>query len=149
MSTGTTLPEVRRALVASLGARPGLSAVTVSYAKPTGTMPAEAIWFGDAEAETAIAVMGGAIKKVDETYTLDAVVQVLLRDGRDEEAADLRAAAVFAEFQQQLAATPQPVAAVRQVQMAGWAHTVGPIGETTNRAARFDITLRVNALLQP
>ena len=149
MSTGTTLVEVKQALVTSLGARAGLSAVTVSYARPNGTMPNECIWFGDAEAETAISVMGGAVKKIDETYNLDAVVQILIRDGRDEEAADLRAEAVFTEFQQQLAATPKPVDAVRQVQMSGWAHTVGPIGETTNRAARFDITLRVNALLQP
>lgn len=149
MSTGTTVVEVIQALVALLDARAGLDGVAVSYARPNGTMPHEAIWFGDAEAETSISVMGGAVKKVDETYDLAAVVQVLIRDGRDEEAADVRAKAVFTEFQQQLAATPKPVDAVRLVQMTGWARTVGLIGETTTRAARYDIALRVNALLQP
>lgn len=150
MSTGTTLVEVKQALVTALAARSGLSGVTVSYAKPATTaMPAEAIWFGDAEAETAISTMGGAVKKIDETYVLEAVVQVLIRDGRDEEAADVRAEAVFTEFQQQLAAVPKVIDAIRQAQMTGWVHTVGPIGESTNRGARFDIALRINALLQP
>lgn len=152
MSTGTTLVAVKQQLKTLLTARPGLSGVQVSFARPTTGLLSEAIWFDTAapdEADTAISVMGGAVKKVDETYTFTTVVQVLLTDGRDEETADLRAVALLAELQQTVAAAPVAIGAIRLLQMAGWVHTVGPLGEGTSKGARFDVALRVNALLQP
>lgn len=149
MATGTTLVTVKKALRTLLAARAGLAGVQVSYAKPLGGLLPEAVWFGGAEApEARIAATGGTVKKVHENYSFTAVVQVLVEDGRDEEAADERAAALLGELQQAVAANPT-LGSTHVVQMAGWEQSLGPVGEGTNRAARYDVVLTVHAELAP
>lgn len=148
MTTGTTLTAFKVAYVALLAARPGLAGVQVAYAKPTTELQSEAIWLASATTEDVrLATMGGAVKKVDETYLLSGVVQVLLSDGRDEQTADARANVLLGEVQEALAANPKDLAGVRLATLSGWEHDVGPIGEGTSKGARFDFTIRVEARL--
>jgi len=150
MSTGTTLPAVKRAIVDALAARPGMAGVQVSYEMPQRGIAAESVWFGeDTETETEIPVMKAGTKHVDETYALPLVVQVLVTDGRDAETADLRAAALLAQVQQCLAVQPRIIPAIQWAEMAGWVHHVGPIGDGTSRGSRFDVSVRVRARLSP
>lgn len=150
MSTGTTLPVVKRAILDALSARAGLSGVQVSYEMPQRGMLAESIWFGeDTETETEIPVMRAGTKHVDETWSALLVVQVLITDGRDAETADLRAAALMAEVQQTLAAQPRITPAIQWAELGGWTHHVGPIGDGTSRGSRFDCAIRVRARLSP
>ncbi|MEV0085258.1 hypothetical protein [Saccharopolyspora sp. NPDC050642] len=150
MSIGTTLPAVKRALLDALAARPGLSGVQVSYEMPQRALAGEAIWFDeDTETEAGIPVMKAGTKKVDETYALPVVVQVLVTDGRDAEVADLRAAALLAELQQSLAENPQVTPAIQWAELGGWSHHVGPIGDGSSRGSRFDVLVRVRARLSP
>lgn len=147
MTTGTTLVAFKGALRTRLAARAGLTGVQVLYAKPTSGLKAEAIWFEDAETDAEIPVLKAGTKKVDEHISLVAVIQVRINDGRNEEAADLRAAELLAELQQELAETPRTIDAIQWAEMLGWSHTVGPIGDGTSRAARFEVTLRIRARL--
>lgn len=155
MATGTTLYDVTDALVTLLDARPGLDDVTVTFAKPMNEpgveLADEAIWFGGATTDVEQAAFGGTIKADFEQYELDCVVQVLIRDGRTEQACALRAKALFAELQQALAAktTKTLVAGVQKIQLTGWEHQVGPVGDGTNRGARYDVTIFVMAELKP
>ncbi|MEV5538479.1 hypothetical protein AB0L13_16610 [Saccharopolyspora shandongensis] len=150
MSTGTTLPAVKRAIVDALAARPGMAGVQVSYEMPQRGVLAESVWWGeDTETETEIPVMRAGTKKVDELWSGMLVVQVLITDGRDAEAADLRAAALLAEVQQCLAEQPRISPEVQWAEMTGWAHHVGPIGDGTSRGSRFDVAIRVRARLSP
>lgn len=150
MSTGTTLPTVKRALIDALSTRPSLDGVQVSYEMPQRAMSYESIWFGeDTETENTIPVMRAGTKKVDETYALPLVVQVLVTDGRDAEAADLRAAALLGAVQQCLAESPRLTPEIQWAELGGWAHHVGPIGDGSSRGSRFDALVRVQARLIP
>lgn len=150
MSIGTTLPVVKRAIIDALSARAGLSGVQVSYEMPQRGILAESVWFGeDTETETEIPVMKAGTKKVDETYALPLVVQVLVTDGRDAETADLRAAALLGEVQQCLAESPRLTPQIQWAELGGWSHHVGPIGDGTSRGSRFDALVRVRARLSP
>ncbi|MGW5647520.1 hypothetical protein [Saccharopolyspora sp. NPDC003762] len=150
MSTGTTLPVVKRALLDALAARPGLAGVQVAYEMPQRGIAAESLWFGeDTETEAGIPVMKAGTKHVDEQFAVPMVVQVLITDGRDAETADQRAAALLAELQQCLAQAPRLTPAIQWAEMSGWVHHVGPIGDGTARGSRFDVALRVRARLIP
>ncbi|SDP60742.1 hypothetical protein SAMN04487905_10624 [Actinopolyspora xinjiangensis] len=150
MSTGTTLPEVKRALVDALSARSGLSDVLVTYEYQQRDASPDRIWFGeDSETEAEIPTMRAGTKTVDETVTVPLVIQVLITDGRDAEAADLRASALMSEVQQQLAESPRIIPGVQWVVLTSWSHHVGPIGDTTSRGSRFDLSLQIRARLTP
>lgn len=151
MATGTTLIAFRSGLVTRLTARAALAGVQVAKTMP-GTEPgtelaAESIWFADAESDHEIPVMKAGTKKVDEVFTLAAVVQVLILDGRDQDTADLRAVALLAELQQELAETPHTIDSVDWAEMAGWNYVGGALGGGTSRGSRFDVLLRVAARL--
>ncbi|MCI2421507.1 hypothetical protein MOQ72_29140 [Saccharopolyspora sp. K220] len=150
MSIGTTLPTVKRALVDALSARPGLAGVQVVYELPQRGLLTEAIWFGeDTETENTIPVMRAGTKKVDETYALPLVVQVLITDGRDAETADQRAATLLGQVQQCLAENPRLTPEIQWAELGGWSHRVGPIGDGSSRGSRFDALVRVQARLFP
>lgn len=150
MSTGTTLPTAKRALLDLLAARPGLSGVQIVYEQPQQGLRSEAVWFGeDTETEAEIPVMKAGTKKVEETYPLTIVVQVLITDGRDAEAADGRASELLSELQQQLAEKPRITPEVQWVVMTGWSHHVGPLGDSTSRGSRFAVSAQVQARLTP
>lgn len=147
MSTGTSLVTFKQALRTALTARPGMSGVQVSYAFPEDDLQAESLWFEDAVTSNEIPVMKAGTKKVDEEYTLDAVIQVLKQQGESQETADLRAAALLAELQQALAENPQITPEIQWVEMAGWEHTPGKLN--AGHGSRFNVTLRVRARLFP
>lgn len=150
MSTGSTLVVVKDALLVGLRARPGLAGVQVAYALPQRGLQREAIWFGEeTETDAAIPVMRAGIKKVEEQYSLPMVLQVLVTDGRDERAADGRAVELLAELQQLLAERPRITDAIEWAELSAWAHYVGPIGDSTNRGARFEVQITVRARLFP
>lgn len=154
MATGTTQVAVKKALRTALSARSGLTGVQVSYAKPNEELQAESIWFGSStsspEVRQAAFTGGGRPKTQFEAYDFLVTVQVLLQDGRDEETADERAALLLAELQQALAAAPTlGVDGVKKVEMSAWEHDCGPIGESTDRGARYDVTVSVMAELKP
>lgn len=153
MATGTTLVTVTQALVALLAPRPALDGVQVAFCMPTNEpgneLADEAIWFGGASTpEVEQAAFGGAIKADHERYDLEAVIQVALRDGRTEETCAVRAAALLAELQQVLASNKTAGGAMR-IQLAGWEHTIGPLGDSGNRGSRYDLTISVLAELKP
>lgn len=149
MSTGTSLVAFKQTLKTALAARPGMSGVQLSYGYPGNDyVQRESVWFEGAEVvNSEFPVMKAGTKKVDETYTLDVVVQVLKTQGEDQEAADLRAVALLAELQQALAENPQLTPEIQWAEMAGWEHATGELN--TGHGSRFNVTLRVRARLYP
>lgn len=148
MSTGTALVAFKQALRTELSIRPGLAGVAVLYGFPDTQMPAEALWFENAETESEIPLMRSGTKKVDETVDLDVVIQVLKQDGSDQEAADIRAAQILAELQQELAEAPQTVDVILWAEMVGWEHSTGLL-PNGGHGARFEVTVRYKARLLP
>ncbi|MCP3805376.1 hypothetical protein NLX83_39530 [Allokutzneria sp. A3M-2-11 16] len=147
MAVGTTLIEFKRAAVTALALRPGLAGVSVEYARAETTAPAEGLWFEEAEAVVEIPVMKAGTKRVEESYTTTLVVQVLLGDGRDQEAADTRAAVLLAEVQQAFAEKPDLIEAIMWAEVIGWQQRTAVLGNSG--AARFEVTIRVRARLFP
>ncbi|WP_189059579.1 hypothetical protein [Longimycelium tulufanense] len=149
MATGTTLVSFKQELKTQLEARAGLSGVTVHYAFPETGITGEDIWFGEiAETDAEIPIMKSGTKKVDETVSVPVVVQVLKQQGEDQETADLRAVALLAELQQELAETPRTITDIYAAEMVGWTHTGGQLGGS-NHGSRFDVTVRIRARLEP
>ncbi len=150
MSTGTSLIAFKQALRTALAARAGLAGVQVAYEYPVANITGEDIWLGNAESDNRIPVMRAGTKKVDEDYTLTVFAQVLKTQGEGQEAADLRAAAVLREVQQQLAESTQLTAEVMWAQVIGWEHFVGPFESGgASRGSRFEIRVAVRARLFP
>lgn len=150
MSTGSSLVELKQAVVAALAARPGLSGVQVTYAYPVANVTGEDIWLANAEGTLTIPTMRAGTKRVEESYDLLVVAQVLKTAGEGQEAADLRAVAVLAEIQQCFAETPQLIPLILWAQVTGWQHSTGSYGgEEASCGSRFEITVNVRARLSP
>lgn len=154
MATGTTQVAVKKALRTALDARPGLTDVQVSYAKPPTELQDESMWLGPGTSSPKVRQAAftrvGRPKTMFEAYDFGVVIQVAVRDGRDEEAADERAAVLLAELQQALAESPTlGVAGVHKIEMSAWEHACGPIGEGTDRGSRYEVTISVMAELKP
>lgn len=94
----STAPAFKNALHDALGARSGLSGVTVSYGAPTGA-PREFIALTDISGSQEFAALG-ALRK-DETYVLTVFCSVL-REGNQQQQATDRAFALAAEIEDEL-----------------------------------------------
>jgi hypothetical protein len=149
VSTGTTLVAVKQALRTALRARIGLTGVIVSYTQPAAFESDDNIWFGTAIASTELSNMrGGAPLTVMETVELELHIQsgTFVDDGQ--ETADLRATALLAEVQQELASTPQTTADVMITELIGWEHSTGPAGgDGSGYASHFTCRVRIRARL--
>jgi len=98
----STAPAFKNALHDALGARAGLSGVTVSYGAPTGA-PREFIALTDISGSQEFAALG-ALRK-DETYVLDVYVSVL-REGNQQQQCTERCFAIAAEIEDYLRTHP-------------------------------------------
>lgn len=153
MTTGTTLVSVKQALVTALRARPGLAGVQVLYGPddfPNGDdhLENESLWFGDTNwTDFAIPLIRGGTKKVDENYELGWTLQVIRDDGSSQEAADVRAKTLLAEFQQSLAETPAPSAEVFWAQLRVQRHVTGQLASGPGHGSRFEGVVEVRARL--
>ena len=94
----STAPAFKNALHDALGARSGLSGVTVSYGAPTGA-PREFIALTDISGSQEFAALG-ALRK-DETYVLTVFCSVL-REGNQQQECTERAFALAAEIEDEL-----------------------------------------------
>lgn len=155
MATGTSLVALKQALVTALRARPGLTGVQVLFAADDFVsgddhVRDEAIWLGDTTWTLfELPVMMPATKKVDETYELEWVVQVVKADGSTQEAADLRAVVLLAELQQALAEVPQMSAQVFWALLRMRRHATGQVAAGPGHGARFEGVIEVKARLAP
>jgi hypothetical protein len=155
VTTGTSLVAVKQALVTALRARTGLAGVQVLYAPDdfeTGDdhVQDDAIWLGDTEwLESEIPVWNTGTKKVDETYALDWVVQVVKADGSTQEIADVRARALLAELQQALAEVPVISAEVLWAALHIGRHATGQVVAGPGHGSRFEGVIEVRARLSP
>lgn len=147
MSTGTSLVAFKLALITRLTTRPGLAGVQIYYGVPE-YIHGEEIWLEGADAEDAIRIMRAGTKKVDESYVLTLVVQVLGDEGQEQQTVDVRAAELLREVQQDLAENPQPIADVWQAQLVGWRHVVGLLPKG-GYGSMFRCRIRAEARLFP
>jgi len=155
VSTGTSLVAFKQAIVTALRARPGLAGVQVLYGPddfPVGDdhIETESIWFGNANWLTfEIPLIKAGTKKVDETFELDWFIQVLKDDGQTQEAADVRAKAILAEFQQALAENPQITTEAMWALLRLQRHATGQLASGPGHGSRFEGVLEVRARLFP
>lgn len=149
MSTGTTLFQFKRALRNRLLDRPGLAGVQVRYAQSETELTNAEMWFTDASASTEIPVMRGPAQtlKVDESYTVKAIIQVLKNQGEGQEVADERAVEILEELQQELAENPQVTPEIHWASLTGWEYKYGAL--KSGHGAGFECQIRVRARLYP
>ena len=114
MTYKSTVPAFKAALFTALGARAGLSDVTVSYGAPTGG-PREFIALSDVKGSQVFAALG-ALRK-DETYTLDVYCSVL-REGNQQQQCSERCFALAAEIEDELRTNPTMTGTVRVAQLS-------------------------------
>lgn len=152
MATGTTLIDVKQALLALLVARPTLTA-TATYDHPgQPALTGNDVWLADVPAATTtIPTMRAGKKHVEETFTLQLMVQAVRSAGEGQLVADLAAAAHFREVQQLLAENPQlglPTT-IQHALLVGWAHRTGGFidGGESARGSRFELSVQVKARL--
>lgn len=155
MITGTTLVDVKQAIVTALRARSGLTGVQVLYGPddfPSGDdhLEDESIWLGNATwDEYAIPVLKAGTKKVDEDYELEFFLQVLKRDGTTQEAADIRARVLLIELQQALAENPAISDHIFWAQLRLRNHITGQFAAGPGHGSRFEGVINVRARLFP
>lgn len=155
VSTGTTLVAVKQAIVTALRARGGLAGVQVLYAPDDfesgdDHIQDDAIWFGDTDwLESEINVWNTGTKKVDETFSLGWVVQVIKADGASQETADLRAKALLVELQQALAETPVITTGILWALLKLTRHVTGQVVAGPGHGSRFEGVIEVRARLAP
>lgn len=155
MTTGTSLVDFKQALVTALRARPALAAVQVLYGPddfPSGDdhVENESIWFGDTNwTAFEIPLIKAGTKKVDETYELDWIIQVIKGDGSLQETADIRAKALLVELQQALAETPQVSAETFWAQLRLRRHATGQVVSGPGHGSRFEGVVEVRSRLYP
>jgi len=111
----STAPVLKAALFTALGARAGLSGVTISYGAPLPSAPREFIALGDISGSQEFAALG-ALRK-DETYTLTVYCSVL-REGNQQQTCTERAFTLASELEDLLRADPTVGGAVRVAQLA-------------------------------
>lgn len=160
---GTSLPLTKAATVAGLSARDGLQGVPVSDDGPTRLEDLqaedgayEAIWLlTDPSATLAVPVSGIPVT-LDESYTLQVVIQVLALQGDDtsQAAADLRAAELLGEVLGFFAADPSlgidppDELVVFEAIPSKWAADGGWLEQGDQHGARFIVDVAVDARLQ-
>lgn len=96
----STAPAFKAALLTALGARSGLSGVTISYGAPLQG-PRESITLGDISGSQEFRTMSGPIPKKEETYTLEVYVSVV-REGNQQQTCTERCFALAAEIEDEL-----------------------------------------------
>lgn len=111
----STAPVLKAALFTALGARAGLSGVTISYGAPLPSAPREFIALGDISGSQEFAALG-ALRK-DETYTLTVYCSVL-REGNQQQTCTERAFTLASELEDLLRADPTVGGSVRVAQLA-------------------------------
>lgn len=158
-TNGTALVAFKSGMVANLRNRDGLGGVGVGYyLDEFDEMPVEAVWFEGADTDAEIPTMRSGTKRVDETVTVDLVVQVMLEQGQRFEDAEERGREILVEVQQELAETPAQVVEIQWAELTSW--TADPIVLTQpaddggpprvlGAASRFDCKVRYRARLEP
>ncbi len=98
MATSTsTVPSVKRALLALLADRPDLAGVQLAWSRPSlDAMQNEVIWFGDTEIKETTRALGR--QRRDETAVIELVISVQ-RDGDDAETCEQRTWALAGEVE--------------------------------------------------
>lgn len=149
MSTGSTLIEVKQALIAALSARPGLAGAQITYGFPVGQITGRDVWLGEATSENSPDTMrGGARVPTLEDYRLTVHLQVIKSQGEGQEAADVEALGLLNEVQQEIAGLPQPTPNVLMVELAGWEHLPAVLeGQGQSCGSKFTVAVRVRARL--
>ena len=144
--SGTALIGFKQAATAALGARLGLSGVSVSYGFPdVEAIPTEAIWFEGAESDTWDPVMKAGIRRLDESSLVDLVIQVTLTQGETQEASDIRALALFVEVQNYFAENPDVGGSVMWALLDSWVYAGGRLESGGGHGARFTLKVRFRA----
>jgi hypothetical protein len=159
MAKGSTYSALKAAIVDRLRARPGLSAVTVSYRAPLTTSEVqgesgsrELIHLDDAEdGDHSNVIFGGLPLVLDESYSLLLKVQVL-RPGEEQRVADERVDELLFEVLSELANDPTfgvdaPEFEHVQVTYSSFTRTTGFLQNASGHAAGAELELAVEARL--
>lgn len=164
MADGSTLYAVKAALVTQLALRAGLSGVSISHQAPTKatdlkttTGDFDAIWLGDADDDTNVVVFSGLPLRLDESYELDLIVQVLRPTTEGTQAVcDARASSLLGEVFGLLASNPtlgladgsgSPDFPRCEVVPTGWRNITGPLPAGVGFGSRFEVRLGVEGRL--
>ena len=164
MAEGSSVYAVKAALVTLLTARAGLSGVSISHQAPTKatdlkttTGNFDAIWLGDADDSTNVVVFSGLPLRLDESYELDLMVQVLRPTTTGTQAVcDARASVLLGEVFGLLSSNPTlgladgsgtPDFARCEAVPTGWRNVTGPLPGGTGFGSRFEVRLGVEAVL--
>lgn len=154
MTQGTAMLAFRQALVTALRARASLADVQVLYAPDDfesgdDHLQDEAIWFGDTEwVESVIPTMKAGVKHVDETFLMEFFLQVVKADGSTQETADIRAKALIAEVQQELATNPDlTYPTILWAEMHLKKHHILQVNPGPGHGSKFDGDIEVHARL--
>lgn len=131
MSTTSTVPSVRAALVAGLQARAGLGQVQVSRRWPGPDTESEGIWLGDVEGTSVISGVKKGRQRRQETYNLEVIIQTLQASEtpQDPENSEDRAYVLLGELEDMLAENPRVgLGPGSVISFAGWTETTPPFG---------------------
>lgn len=154
---GSTLYEVKTALVASLQDRPRLAEVKVSHQSPViakdlkSLTAHDAIWLGDGSGSLSVDVVQGLPISLDERYTLEVLIQSLRFKGT-QASADVSAVAMLGEVfgtisnDPTLGLDPEPFLRC-QVLPTSWEHFTGRLEGVPGHGSSFLVRLEVNARL--
>lgn len=163
---GSTIGDVKAALIAVLDARPGLKDVNVSYEGPRFASDVqndaglyEAIWLDNGppvipdSGDNVVSIVKGLPLEIDDTYDLTVVVQVI-RPTSDVSLADTEARSVelLGEVLGAMSTDPNlglnPDNYLRcEVLPRRWDHTSGHLPNPPGFGSRFHLHLRVQARL--
>jgi len=153
---GSTVAVFKAALLDNLQARPGLNGVKTGYQAPeTKTDLAQdaalaAVWFGDADGTDDVVALGTPLW-LDETYTVEVIVQVLRpRTDGSQQAVDAQAAAILGEVLGTVCTNPTlGITAFPRCEIVGlgWKHATGRLGTQPGHGSRFEVRLQVEARL--
>jgi hypothetical protein len=113
----STIPALKRQLVAALKARSGLAGIQVSYGAPFPVPEPEWIWVADVSGQQVAAALGQ--QRREETYTLTVLIHAMSSDPADQQTPTERAFALMAEVEAQLRSDATVGGAVRVAQIEG------------------------------
>jgi hypothetical protein len=160
MPVGSTYSTLKTAIYDKLKARPALSAVAVNYRAPEKATEVqgesgsrEAIFLDDAEGEHDNVVFGGLPLRLEETYSLKLVIQVLRKgDSSEQQDADRRVDELLYEVLHELASDPtfgidDDAFDYLQVTYSDWKRTTGFLDTSGGHAAGCELDLQVEARL--
>lgn len=147
--TGSALVAYKQTMITRLSAIIALAGVSVTYGFPDVEMPPEAIWFADAKTKNWDPIMRAGVRKLDEEFELELIVQVLKQDGDTQENADIRALQLVAAVQADMAAAPRPTDLIMWSLFEGWDHKTGLMPNGGGHGSRFDCRITVRSRLYP